>query len=368
VVAHESVQFLALSLDAVGPAGRDGYFRRVDPTADRTFGYTQAELAERPFTTFVHPDDRTATAAELERLAHGLPTQGFEHRFRFRDGSYRWLSWVAVATPEAVVYASAREVVPPRCERGALAAGATQSDGFLISVSHDLQQPLTVIKGQAQVLQRQLTRGEDVQAERLGHCLNYISSAIVRMDHMIHELLDAAVEESGRPLTLMLAPIDLVALARQTITEHQLAFELHQFGLDAEPARLVAMLDGARIERVLGNLLSNAIKYSPDGGPVRVRVARACDEDGPLAEIAVQDEGMGIPAGDLERIFDRFQRGSNVAQRIAGTGLGLAGVRNIVELHGGSIRVDSEEGNGSTFTLRLPVGSVPGSEFAPRPG
>jgi PAS domain S-box-containing protein len=359
VVAEEPVQFLALSLDVLGPAGRDGYFRCVTPATDRTFGYTQAELAEQPFTTFVHPDDRRATAAELERLARGQPTQGFEHRFRFRDGTYRWLSWVAVATPEALVYASARDVTQRRCQDGAVAGRAAQTNGFLVSVSHDLQQPLTVIKGQAQVLQRQLARGEDVQAERLGHCLDYISSAVVRMDHMIHELLDAAVEESGRPLTLMLAPIDLVALARQTVTEHQLAFELHQFCLEAEPAGLVAMVDGARVERVLGNLLSNAIKYSPDGGRVRVRVAPACDEDGLLAEIAVQDEGLGIPPGDLQRIFDRFQRGSNVAGRISGTGLGLAGVRSIVELHGGSIRVDSEQGRGSTFTVTLPVGACP---------
>jgi signal transduction histidine kinase len=116
------------------------------------------------------------------------------------------------------------------------------------------------------------------------------------------------------------------------------------------------MLDRARMLRVLGNLLSNAIKYSPDGGPIRVRVGQVQADHGPMAEIVVQDEGLGIPPGDLHRIFDRFQRGSNVVNRIAGTGLGLAGVRKMVEMHGGSIGVDSQEGVGSTFTLELPMG------------
>jgi PAS domain S-box-containing protein len=360
VAAEEPAQFLALSLGVTSEAGRDGYFQRMNPAADRTFGYTQAELEEQPFTTFVHPDDRGAIVAELDRLAHGQPSRGFEHRFRFRDGTYRWLSWVAVATPEAVVYASARDVTQRHCvdSQRALerAAGAAQTDGFLVSVSHDLQQPLTVIKGQAQVLQRKLARGESVETERLGHSLNYINAAVVRMDDMIHELLDAAVEAAGRPLTLMLSPVDLIALTRQTIIEHQLAFELHEFRLEAEPRALVAMLDRARMLRVLGNLLSNAIKYSPDGGPIRVRVGQVQADHGPMAEIVVQDEGLGIPPGDLHRIFDRFQRGSNVVNRIAGTGLGLAGVRKMVEMHGGSIGVDSQEGVGSTFTLELPMG------------
>jgi PAS domain S-box-containing protein len=367
VIAEEPAQFLALALDAASTAGRDGYFQRVNPTAERTFGYTHAELEERPFTTFVHPDDRPATVAELDRLAHGQPSRGFEHRFRFRDGSYRWLSWVAVATPEAVVYVSARDVTQRRCVESQVAleraAGAGHADGFLVSVSHDLQQPLTVIKGQAQVLQRKLARGETVESDRLEHSLNHINAAVGRMDDMLHELLDAAVEESGRPLMLMLSAVDLVAVTRQTVSEHQLAFELHDFVLEAEPRSLIAMLDRARVQRVLGNLLSNAIKYSPDGGPIRVRVGRAQADDGPLAEIVVQDEGLGIPPGDLHRIFDRFQRGSNVASRIAGTGLGLAGVRKMVEMHGGSIRVDSEEGVGSTFTLTLPIGGPDGDKY-----
>jgi PAS domain S-box-containing protein len=356
-VDEEPAQFFSLSLDQLSLPGRDGHFQRVNPAFTRTFGYSETELLEQPFIAFVHPDDRAATAAELENLARGEPAHGFEHRFRCKEGSYRWLSWTAVATPEAQVYAAARDVTEPR--RRERAAVGKHSDGFLVAVSHDLQQPLTVIKGQAQVLQRQLARGEPVEPERIEKCMSFINGAVMRMHAMIQELLDAALQESGQPLALLLNPTDLVALTRQAVSEHQLAFDLHRFALDVESPSLVAMVDGARLQRVVGNLLSNAVKYSPDGGPVCVRVAQRHTPDGLMAELVVQDQGLGIPPADLPRIFERFQRGSNVVGRIAGTGLGLAGVRKMVELHSGSINVESEEGSGSTFTVRIPVGTVP---------
>src|SRR5450631_847948 len=102
--------FFSLSLDLLSVSGGDGYFQRVNPEFMRTFGYTETELLDQPFISFVHPEDRGATIEEFAKLAHGRPTHGFEHRFRCRDGAFRWLSWTAVATPEALVYAAARDV------------------------------------------------------------------------------------------------------------------------------------------------------------------------------------------------------------------------------------------------------------------
>jgi signal transduction histidine kinase len=119
------------------------------------------------------------------------------------------------------------------------------------------------------------------------------------------------------------------------------------------------------LERVLGNLLSNAIKYSPDGGEIAVTVEvegrkgggteGGGDGEGEWAVLTVRDEGVGIPAGEVPKLFERFFRASNVAGRIAGTGVGLAGARQIVAQHGGTIAVASEEGRGSAFTVRLPL-------------
>ena len=118
---------------------------------------------------------------------------------------------------------------------------------------------------------------------------------------------------------------------------------------------LMGCWDPDRLEQVLGNLLTNAIKYSPDGGTVDVTLATVEDEAGVWAHLSVRDRGLGIPADDLPRLFERFHRGGNVAGRIAGNGLGLAGAHQIVRQHGGTIAVDSEMGRGSTFTVRLPL-------------
>ncbi len=98
--------------------------------------------------------------------------------------------------------------------------------------------------------------------------------------------------------------------------------------------------------------MKHAVKYSPDGGPIDVRLRR----DGDWAAIDVIDHGIGIPEGDHGRIFERFQRASNVEQRIGGTGIGLASAWHILNSHGGTITVKSHVGNGTTFTVRLPIG------------
>ena len=108
--------------------------------------------------------------------------------------------------------------------------------------------------------------------------------------------------------------------------------------------------DGPRLQRAIENILNNAVKYSPEGGDVSVRLQAR----GPEVLLSIEDRGIGIPPGDLERIFARFERGANVAGRFSGTGIGLAIARQIVEQHGGTLTVQSEVGAGSTFTLLFP--------------
>jgi signal transduction histidine kinase len=218
-----------------------------------------------------------------------------------------------------------------------------------------VQQPLTVILAQTQVLQRQLARGETLPPERLGTRLASIFAAATRLRVMTQDLLDASLQQSGHTLVLLPARTELVALVRQAIGEHELVSGLHQFLLEAEVPTLEAAVDETRVHRILANLLTNAIKYSPDGGAVRVTVKTTDGPDGKSALLVVRDEGVGIPRDDLPHVFDRFHRGANVVGRFAGTGLGLSSARDLVELHGGTISVESEEGKGSTFVVRLPL-------------
>lgn len=223
-------------------------------------------------------------------------------------------------------------------------------DEVLASVSHDLKTPITVMKAQAQLLQRQLRRLELKEVDFAHESLAAIDATTTRLTGMINELLDAARLQIGQPLELHTRPVDLVLLARMRVEALAPAVPHHRLTVVAEEERLVGQWDPIRLERVIDNLLSNAVKYSPSGGPVWVTVKRS---DG-MALLRVQDEGMGIPAEDLPNIFERFHRAGNVG-RVAGSGIGLAGVNQIVEQHGGSISVDSTEGNGSTFTVCLPM-------------
>jgi signal transduction histidine kinase len=149
----------------------------------------------------------------------------------------------------------------------------------------------------------------------------------------------------GRRLELHRSPTDLVSLARKCVARRQHTSESHRLRFETRIAELVGSWDAARLERVL----ANAVKYSPSGGAVAVKFSREAD----WAILSVADRGIGIPAADLPHIVERFRRTSNVARQIAGSGLGLAGGRDIVEQHGGTISVRSEEGRGSTFVVRL---------------
>jgi PAS domain S-box-containing protein len=248
-----------------------------------------------------------------------------------------------LAIDNARLYRDAREALRVR-------------DEFLSSLSHDLRTPLATIKGMAQLLGRQLGRLDLAEARRLGERAATIDRAAARMGAMVDELLDLARLQAGRPLELNRAAVDLVALARAAVEEQAALNPGHALRLDAETPALVGVWDAARLERVLSNLLSNAIKYSPDGGAVEVGVRPVPGDEGAAwAALTVRDRGVGIPAGDLPFIFEWFHRGANVARRVSGIGIGLAGVKHIVERHEGTIDVASTEGAGTLVTVRLPL-------------
>jgi signal transduction histidine kinase len=228
-------------------------------------------------------------------------------------------------------------------------------DEFLAAAAHDLKAPLTAIKSMAQLLHRGVIRTGTVDTERLVERLTNINATATQMSVQIDDLLDLTRLEMGQPLELQRDSTDLVALARQAAAEHQQATERHRIRVEAAVPEIVGRWDAMRLARVLNNLLGNAVKYSPEGGEVTLTVGQENGDAGAWAVVTVQDQGIGIPAADLPRIFGRFQRAGNAVGRIGGTGVGLASARQIVEQHGGTITVTSQEGAGSAFTIRLPL-------------
>ena len=174
------------------------------------------------------------------------------------------------------------------------------------------------------------------------------------MTTQLDELIDLARLQAGQPLEIRREPTDLVALASELAAEPGERDVRHRIQVESLVAELVGQWDGARLSRVLDNLISNAVKYSPNGDEVYVRLSR----DEGYAVLQVEDHGLGIPADDLPRIFDRFHRAANVTGRIDGIGLGLAGARQIVNAHG-SIAIQSQEGVGTTVTDHDVMGGKP---------
>lgn len=233
---------------------------------------------------------------------------------------------------------------------GELQRAVSTRDDFLASAAHDLRNPLAAISGAADLLERTLERG-DVPRERLEASVAHIQTAARRIGGMLDAFLDLAQLQLGRPLQLRKELQDVAALAREVVAQFQQASARHRIRL-AAPDELMAVVDAPRLQRVMDNLVGNAIKYSPEPDDIDV----ALREEGADLVFSVRDRGIGIPPSEIEAVFERFRRGSNVAERFSGTGIGLAGVRQVVEQHGGSVEVTSALGSGSTFTVRLPTG------------
>ncbi len=216
---------------------------------------------------------------------------------------------------------------------------------------HDIRSPLATISGYAQLLLRRAAQGGP-ELLALVDALQHIEEAARRVGNLLGELADVQAQ-SGTPAGILhRQPTDLVQLARRVAADSQDASlgRCHVVVLQAEP-ELVGLWDPARLERAIANLIDNALKYSRDDRPVVVTVQQA----DAWAAINVADGGVGIPAAELPRIFERGYRASNVVGRYHGTGLGLAGVHHIVTEHGGTIVVESQIGLGTTATVRLPL-------------
>jgi signal transduction histidine kinase len=222
---------------------------------------------------------------------------------------------------------------------------------LLGDLAHDIKNPLAVVRAGAQLLDRRLSRPAPVAPAVLRAGLKQIESATTRMTLLQDDLLEALAAGAGGHPVVARRPVDLLRLARQVAERYQSTTDQHAVRVECRADAVVGSWDPARLERVLANLLSNALKFSPDGGEVVVTV----HADGEWAELAVSDHGLGIPGAEVDRIFDPFHRCGNVVGRVAGTGLGLPGVRQTVEAHGGSIGVETREGVGTTLRVRLPI-------------
>ena len=225
---------------------------------------------------------------------------------------------------------------------------ALMQRNFVSMASHEFRTPLTIIDGHAR---RLIKMKDSVAPAEIDDRAGKVRAAVLRLTHLIDNLLNSArVIDGGAELYFHPAEMDMAALLREVCQLHREMVPGAQIAERSATTPMPMVGDAKLLFQVFSNLLSNAIKYSPAGGAIEVDAEIVADE----VVVVIADRGIGIPAADLDRLFERYHRGSNVSG-IVGTGVGLYLVKIAVELHGGGIEVKSNEGDGSRFGIRLPV-------------
>jgi signal transduction histidine kinase len=252
---------------------------------------------------------------------------------------------------QAAVILESRALIDEAARVRAREEATRLKDDFLSAAAHDLKTPLTAVIAQAQLMERRARRDPSAPADIAG--IERVIQDAQRLRRLVTELLDVSRVEQGKLLNRR-EQVDLVELARAAC--ERMSSPTHTCTVEGDE-HVVGNFDRVRMMQLIDNLLENAAKYSPDGGPIEVRVWHEGDE----ARLSVTDRGIGIPPDDLPRLFDRFHRGTNVDdRRFSGMGLGLFICRGIAEQHGGRLwATSSGEGMGSTFGVELPTGGAP---------
>jgi signal transduction histidine kinase len=240
------------------------------------------------------------------------------------------------------------------------AAGQLQSD-FVSAVSHEFRSPLTTLRQLTELL----AEGRIVDEERRRQYFSVLQKETSRLHKLVENLLDFGRMDAGRG-QYRLEVLDLAAVVRNVAQQYEgeAGANGHTIEVASRQGPLPVDADREALQRVVRNLLENAVKYSPKADTVWVET----DRDGHNAVLRVRDQGIGIPAEEKKRIFEKFVRGDAAKQAaIPGTGIGLAMVQEIVRVHHGAIDLSSEVGAGSTFMVRMPLSHNAGSHEVQEP-
>ncbi|MBD2102420.1 CHASE4 domain-containing protein [Leptolyngbya sp. FACHB-261] len=366
-----------------------GLWTFLNPAWTVITGFTHSESIGTHFLTYIDAEDRQTSLELFQALVERQKTEyQREIRFLTKAGSSRWIEVYARLmldpdgrvmgtsgtlnditerrqTAEALLRARLAEAANQalekeiaerqraEAERAELLAQAEAAnrlkDEFLSILSHEIRTPLNGILGWAQLLRR--GRMEPVKATR---ALETIERNAKMQAQLIDDLLDVSRIIRGK-LSLEVQPLSLVSVVDAVLETLHPAIDAKGIQIEAklDPAASSVLGDANRLQQVVWNLLTNAVKFTPQGGQVEVRLERVNGS----AQIQVQDTGQGIKAEFLPYVFERFRQADSTTTRAqGGLGLGLAIVRHLVELHGGTVQADSAgEGQGATFTVKLPL-------------
>jgi PAS domain S-box-containing protein len=356
----ERIETILNSIDeALLVAKPDGRIDQVNPAFERQTGYAFHEVEMRQLKTLFAASNSEATISEsMAAIKSGQPWRGEMDIIRKDGTSYEVLLTSApVMTEQGVPLVFVVSLVDisdqkrnEQTLRQALEREIEVSDmrtRFLSMATHDLRNPLAVIRSSIDMLAEYYDR---MSPEKREAKLVQIQASISYMVELLDDILIIGRAETGR-LSFNPEPIELESFCHSIVAEIQASIGTnHNFDFALTGKRLIRLMDPKLLRHILYNLLSNAVKYSPSHSTITFEL----ESDATQTMFCIQDEGIGIPEDDLPRLFEAFHRASNVGAR-SGTGLGLAIVKQSTELHGGTVICETQHGEGTTFIVTLPT-------------
>lgn len=345
------------SSDAIVVTSKEGAIRQCNPAFSAQFGYDSASIFNKPLQTLADQDSLQSFDGILnEVLASGEPRRAEIVMRRSNSTTFdadMMLSPVHNGEMWGVV-CSVRDVTERKLQERELRNALEREkelgelkSRFVSMVSHEFRTPLAIILSSSDLLQNYENR---LTPEKKQEHYDRIRSSIFHLTSLTDDISAIAKAESGR-LTLNLKSVNLHKLCESILENLKDSVGAnHIFTFSHEPGTKSLMADEKLIRQILNNLLTNAVKYSPLHSPIDLKLR--LDHDAII--ISVRDEGIGVPLKDQEHIFEPFHRSDNVSQ-VSGTGLGLFITRQAVEMHGGTIHVESPGDQGATFVVRLPI-------------
>jgi PAS domain S-box-containing protein len=331
-------------------------------------GLSAEQMQGLDWLSIIHPDDLERSRDRWTASVNNGEFYEIEYRFRRADGTYRWflgqgiplkdeqgrtVKWFGTCTDiepqKQIEQARLRLLEQEQAARATAEQANRIKDEFLAVLSHELRTPMNPILGWSKLL-----RNGKLDSTRTAHALETIERNAQLQVQLIDDLLDISRILSGK-LRLAIAPVDLRTVIAAALETVRLAVEAKSLSIQTQISPTVGLVNGdaGRLQQVVWNLLSNAVKFTPANGQITVALTQV----GTNAQIQVTDTGKGIQPDFLPYVFEHFrQEDAATTRKFGGLGLGLAILRQIVEMHGGTVRAESPgEGQGATFTVRLPL-------------
>lgn len=355
----ELEHYLDIAVDLVSIVGIDGKFKRISSNWNKVLGWTEKELMSMKINDIIHPEELEKFKKQLDLddligqiTRHVIP-------FRHKNGNYIYLEWSSeYISEEGVFVTTARDLsasIEKEQEKRKLEEAMqleVVKNEFFSNISHEFRTPINIILGTMQVINKNI-ENDNININSLKKYTNYIKQNSYRLLRLVNNLIDISKMDIGM-YELRCSNQNIINIVEDitlSVADYTKENKINLI-FDTDNEEVITYCDPDKIERIMLNILSNAIKYTKENGNIEVEITTNDDE----ISVSIKDDGLGIPNDKLDIIFDRFgQVDETLNRRCEGSGIGLSLVKNLVEMHGGNIRVISEVNKGSEFIFTIPI-------------